>query len=297
MTTLLVDAHAFLIKSKVTDAVPGPLWFARKLSDHLPEPYGYRLQSLRSLGNQSSGEYAIINPPSRRFRLPIAGRSHIKLAVIDNTIFIGGYNLQSPVHIDMMVSLTDKNLADWLYNLFKKVQADKQVWRVLAGRDLSRQVDGDTQLLIDAGKPNQSIVLKSAIDLIDEAKEWILITCQFFPNSQTAAALTRAHKRGVKVEIIFSHPNMHGFVGSVAHRANMLRERLRVPNHFFDGMLAKTNTMLHAKLLATDCGTMIGSHNFVQAGVHLGTAEIALYSRNSNFTSQALAALERAQAV
>jgi hypothetical protein len=75
----------------------------------------------------------------------------------------------------------------------------------------------------------------------------------------------------------------------------MFRESLRVPSHFFEGMIAKKNTMLHAKLLATDAGAMIGSHNYVRAGVALGTAEIALLSYNSSFTSQALAAFERAR--
>jgi len=296
-TTLLVDAHAFLIKNQPLGGAPGPLWYSKKLPKRLRQPYEYRWRYLQRLSEQPAGEYGIINTPSRRFRLPISGRSHIKLAIVNDTIFLGGCNLQSPQLIDMMVSLTDKPLADYLYTLFKKVQTDKQVWRTLAGQDISKQLDDNTTLLIDAGIKGQSVILHSAIELIDAAKKWVLITCQFFPNSVTAAALSRAHQRGVKVEIIFSHPSMHGRIGAVAHRANMLRERWRVPANFFGSMIAKQSTMLHAKLLATDAGTMIGSHNYVRAGVVLGTAEIAWLSHDPDFTSEALAVFERARLV
>jgi phosphatidylserine/phosphatidylglycerophosphate/cardiolipin synthase-like enzyme len=294
-TTLLVDAHTFLVKTKTLGLTPGPLWYSKQLPSQLRQPYEYRWQSLRQLSQLPAGDSGIINPPNRRFRIPIAGRSHIKLAIVDQTIFLGGCNLQGTQLIDLMVGFSDKTLSDWLYSLFKKVQSDKQVWRTLGGQDISRPIDEGTNLLIDAGNRKQSVILKSAIELIDAAQEWILITCQFFPNSLTALALRRAYRRGVKVEIIFSHPSMHGRVGSTAHRVNMWHERLRLPPHFFDGMIAKRNTMIHAKLLATDAGTMIGSHNYVSAGVYLGTAEMTLLCRNPNFTSQALAAFTRAR--
>jgi phosphatidylserine/phosphatidylglycerophosphate/cardiolipin synthase-like enzyme len=294
-TTLLVDAHTFLVKTNTLGIAPGPLWYTKRLPSRLRQPYEYRWQSLRQLSEQPTGDCGIINPPTKRFKLPIAGRSHIKLAIVGQTIFLGGCNLQGTQLIDLMVGFSDQALSDWLYSLFKKVQGDKQVWRTLGGRDISRPIDDDTSLLIDAGNRKQSVILKSAIELIDAAQEWVLITCQFFPNSLTALALRRAYRRGVKVEIIFSHPSMHGRFGSTAHRANMWRERLRLPPHFFDGMIAKEDTMVHAKLLATDAGTIVGSHNYVSAGVYLGTAEMALFSRNPNFTSQALAAFTRAR--
>ena len=39
------------------------------------------------------------------------------------------------------------------------------------------------------------------MQLIDEARERVLITCQYFPNDVTAAHLQAAYERGVKVEI------------------------------------------------------------------------------------------------
>jgi phosphatidylserine/phosphatidylglycerophosphate/cardiolipin synthase-like enzyme len=294
-TTLIVDAHVFLIKRNMLSNSPGPLWYAKKLPKRLRQPYECRLRTLQQLNKQPEGEYAIVNSPTRRFSLPVAGRSHIKLVIVDDVIFLGGCNLQGTKFIDMMVSWRDKPLADWLYVLFTKVKNDKHVLLTLNGQDISKKVDDDTTLLIDAGLRNQSIILRSAIELIDAAQEWILMTCQWFPNSVTAEALKRAHQRGVKVELIFSHPSMHGPIGIVVGRANILRQRLRIPADLFEGMIAKENTMLHAKLLATDAGTMLGSHNYVRTGVSLGTAEIALLGRSPEFTNGALAAFERAR--
>ncbi|HUC87635.1 MAG TPA: phospholipase D-like domain-containing protein [Candidatus Binatia bacterium] len=294
-TTLLIDAQTFLIKKLVWGELPGPLWPKLKLPKRMRQPYAFRLHSLEQLAATTDGEYRIINLPSKRFDLPVAGRSHIKLAIVDDQVFLGGCNLQGTKSIDLMVGLKDKLLADWLYSLLKQVQAEASVNKALAGQDICRPIDENTDLLIDAGIKKQSVILDSAIDLIDSAQDWILITCQFFPNGITAAALLRAKARGVKIEIIFSHPTIHGPVGSMFHRGNMLRERLRVPADFFNGMMAKEDTKLHAKLLASDKGTIIGSHNYVKAGVNLGTAEIALISHDPSFTAQALASLERAR--
>ena len=48
------------------------------------------------------------------------------------------------------------------------------------------------KVLIDAGVPGQSTIFENALELIDGAQEWLLLTCQFFPNSVTAAMTARA---------------------------------------------------------------------------------------------------------
>jgi hypothetical protein len=45
---------------------------------------------------------------------------------------------------------------------------------------------------------------------------------------------------------------------------------------------------LHAKLLATEQGAMIGSHNYVVQGVTLGTAEAAILRNDPQFSKQAI---------
>jgi hypothetical protein len=57
--------------------------------------------------------------------------------------------------------------------------------------------------------------------------------------------------------------------------------------------LPKTGPGLHAKLIATEKGAIIGSHNYVRTGVQLGTAEIALMRYDTVFARNAIAALRR----
>jgi phosphatidylserine/phosphatidylglycerophosphate/cardiolipin synthase-like enzyme len=152
--------------------------------------------------------------------------------------------------------------------------------------DTELKIDDKTRLLIDAGVPGQSRIYDEALALIDAAREWIVLTCQFFPGGRTGQHLLKAQKRGVNVQIIYGHPRHHGNE-ALGHYAYNLWERTRLPNDFFKHQLPKNMQMLHAKLLATEQGAIVGSHNFATQGVRLGTAEIALLRHDVQF-SQAL---------
>jgi cardiolipin synthase len=293
-TALAVDAHDFMIKDSKSSSALGPLWYAQELPKRLSGPFAVRLQALQTLQQKPTGRYTILNLPQRRFTLPIAGRSHIKLAIVNDEIFIGGCNMQGTNNIDAMVSWNDPKTADWLYITMQASMQAQSVKQAVHEQDQSLKIDPQTTLFVDAGVPKQSAILHSALQLIDAAREFVIITCQYFPNSVTAQALKRAHARGVKVRIVFPHPSMHGYVGGAGQQINMFRESLRVPKGFFTEMLPRGGDTLHAKLLITDTGTMIGSHNYVAAGVLLGTAEIALLSRDKDFAKQALKTLKRA---
>jgi phosphatidylserine/phosphatidylglycerophosphate/cardiolipin synthase-like enzyme len=147
--------------------------------------------------------------------------------------------------------------------------------------------------LFDSGRRGQSLIFEEAMQLIDSAEKWLVITCQFFPNSVTAQHLLKAVNRGVNVEVIFAHPKHHGIIGGLGQQVSILRERTRVPKILFEHALSRKDPMLHAKLIASDAGFMIGSHNYVRAGVILGTAEIALKSADEKLAREAVQTLHR----
>jgi phosphatidylserine/phosphatidylglycerophosphate/cardiolipin synthase-like enzyme len=138
------------------------------------------------------------------------------------------------------------------------------------------------QILIDAGVPKQSTIYDHALALIDDAREHIFFTCQYFPGGKTARHLLAAHKRGVDVRIVYSHPLAHG-VKSPGHYLYNARERLRLPAEFFADQRTAKAPLLHAKVIATEKGAIVGSHNYVSQGVWLGTAEIALLNQDPAF--------------
>lgn len=288
--TLSVDAHSFLVDR---NHFPGPLMPRRKLPKRLPPYFHNKLAILESLDALPTGHSVILNQPTKSFMLPIAGRSHIKIAVINNRIFVGGCNLQGESQTDIMINWESADTADALYAIMSEVNRGQNVRRVLAQTDRRLTVDDNTKILIDSGVRGQSLIFKDALQLIDNARDWLVITCQFFPNSVTAKHLLRAVDRGVKVEVIFAHPMHHGLIGGLGQHVSILRERTRLPKVLFEYAMAREDPMLHAKLIACDAGMMIGSHNYVRAGVMLGTAEIALKSSDEKLAREAVKTLHR----
>ncbi len=287
--TLGIDAHAFIIDKPGL----GPLWYNKGLNGLMHPIFKNKYSIMQRINAYPNGRAVIINKPERRFSLPVAGRSHIKIAIVNDQVYIGGCNLQGSEWIDLMVGWQDSASATWLYQTMDEIITAQHAHRALKGVDRGLKLNNESEIIIDSGVRNQSAIFDEALALIDAAQKWLVITCQFFPNSITAQHLLKAHTRGVKVEVIFAHPKHHGLIGGLGQHYSLLREKSRLPKALFTHALGRTDPMLHAKLIACDKGVMIGSHNYVKAGVMLGTAEIALRSSNLKLARQAVATLRR----
>jgi hypothetical protein len=199
-------------------------------------------------------------------------------------VYVGGCNLSNPTDLDIMIRFDSLPTADWLYKTLQDGLTAKSVRAGLHFKDAKFEIDPQTKLIIDAGVRKQSLIFENALQLIDEAKEWVYITCQFFPNSVTAARLQAAHRRGVDVQIAYNNPKKHAGKHNKALQTMVrVREQLRMPKHFFDYELPLTSPFLHAKIIASDQGAIVGSHNYVKVGVDFGTAEIALLRHEKDF--------------
>ena len=285
---LAVDAYNFLLsKHKIV----GPLWFSGELPRSVPAFYREKLAALERL-KASGGHYTVTNVPARPFMLPFGGRSHIKYSVVDDYVYVGGCNLNTSRDIDLMAGWQDEAAAAWLRAFATDVRKGRNVRKTLQGRDVTERLGSNTELLIDAGVPKQSVIYKKALELIDEAQESVFITCQFFPNSTTTRHLVAAHRRGVDITVLFNHPSQHRLHYPL-QQAVVWREQMRSPKVFFAHQLPRGERYLHAKLIATERGAIIGSHNYVTAGVNFGTAEIALLRHDPEFALAALRSLHQ----
>ncbi len=213
-------------------------------------------------------------------------------------MYIGGCNLDRFTEIDIMVGWNDAATAEYLRTLTLKFAGSGRTYEVMAGSDIRRELTPanvasyETTIFVDSGKRRQSIIYDRALALIDEAKESVFITCQYFPNHITARHLKAAQKRGVKVTIVYNNPDKDLWPFTLVHRAVVRLERLRRPYDFFHRELPKGTDFLHAKLIATESAAMIGSHNYVRAGVNFGTAEIALLRHDPDFAKAAVSKIE-----
>jgi len=279
--TVLVDAYTFLISY---NKMPGPLWSGQKLSSDMRHPFGQIYQRLKHI-EQLGGRVDITNRPVRRFGIMHGGRSHIKAGIIGDKLYIGGCNLNRPTHIDLMVGSQNAKATGWVYEQLMKVAATGSTGAAFHGQDQRFDIDTTTTLLLDAGKPRQSLILDEAYKLIDRAKKSLLVTCQYFPGGRTANRLLTAFKRGVDVRISYSHPSVHG-LETPAHHLQQLYNRLRLPSTLTQHRIPKGMPKLHAKVLVSESEAIVGSHNFVTQGVTLGTAEIALHVKDPQFAKQ-----------
>jgi phosphatidylserine/phosphatidylglycerophosphate/cardiolipin synthase-like enzyme len=287
---LSVDAYGFLAGHGLQ---LGPLIAHKQLPEHLTGVFAERQQALSRFKAQG-GRVVVTNPPTRLFTSPVAGRSHIKFGVINDKVWIGGCNLDSPSDIDLMAQWQDKTLADWLVALPLRAEVAGSVHAAQRDTDTTLPTAWGAELHIDAGIRKQSRIMQQALQLVDEAEKHILLTCQFFPSRIMARHLARAIKRGVKVELIYNHPNKHQKPRHILHHATRAVEQFMRPGELFAHELPQSQKYIHAKLLVTEKAAMLGSHNYVEAGVQFGTAEVALLSHDRAFAANAEAAL-RAQ--
>lgn len=292
-TQLNIDAYCFLITNKVLPT-------SALLFDFRPEKlanpdFKVRYQALEKL-RDCGGVTGITNVPTRRLANPFGGRSHIKFTVINDSVYIGGCNLGHSIQIDLMVRADDQGTSNWVYDFMQNSKQASNIDTMLHGTDEAHAIDETTKLLIDAGRPGQSLIFDEALQLIDQAKQWIFITCQYFPGNATAQHLLAAHQRGVSVTIFFGN-NAHHKGLRWPHEFAELRDRTKYPKMFFNHRIDKRSIRLHAKVLATEQGAMVGSHNYVTQGVRFGTAESTLYRRGPDFALQIVDAFKKRVAI
>ncbi len=283
---MIVDAFPFLLHDGVR---PGPMYFGKGLDGRLKEPFAANYQLLDEL-KQSGGKFVIINRPSRPLKLPIGGRSHIKFAILNNQVFIGGCNLDSVYRpdIDIMVGWEDPQAAEWLRAMADKLMATGQARLALQDEDSCLPLDDQSALLVDAGVPRRSLIMRRAMSLIDEAQEYVFISCQYFPGQVTGQHLLAARRRGAKICIVYGHPDQHDWLNNKLQRLTNMAERWRLPADFFEHIVRHKNGRIHAKLIATEKGAIVGSHNYISAGMRLGTAELALLTGDADLGRRAM---------
>jgi hypothetical protein len=278
-----MDAHDFMITNSHSRL--GPLWSHADFPHRLDVRSAERLRMVQEL--RAAGiTFAITNQPHKAHTSPFSGRSHIKTTIINDQIYLGGCNMNSADHIDIMVSWRDKLTADWLYELLMRVVKSESTCEVFGEKDIQHLIDTETTLFIDAGVRKQSIILEQALQLIYEAKERLLITCQYFPHGVTADHLQLAVERGVDVQLVYNRPSRHGSHAPIQQTV-IWQERIKNrPAHFFQGALSKKLPYIHAKVIASESAAFVGSHNYIAEGVRFGTAEIALLRRDRWFARE-----------
>lgn len=272
-TDELIDALAEAAERGVTVEAAADVFTYREVGGFV-WPIRYRTKQSRattSVSKRFAKSGVKFTWLGRTHSLIFSGRTHIKWCVVDDTVYsFGGVNLYQKgiENYDYMFKIQDNELADKLIDEYHRLA------RADAGGYAYRShsfMHGDDTILIDGGFFGDSIIYRRACKLAADAKN-VTIVSQYCPTGKLSRLLKKTNSK-----IYFNRPeNATGF-NRIAIKAGM----------FLTGnkTLYKQTRYLHAKLMLFDMNdgrhiAITGSHNFSNAGVILGTREIALQTEN-----------------
>lgn len=285
--TLLVDAFSFMNPDGLA---MGPLWYSWSVHHSLSRRFRHKAHLLGEL--RAAGATVIItNQPGRALSNPVAGRSHIKFALLNDDVFIGGCNLTNPHHVDVMqLRQNDAQLATILRDFVSKVQAQPRgsVRAALGGADQLHTLHDGSTLIIDAGQRKVSSIERHALQLITGAQKEVFITLQYPPYGLLARALDTLRHANVRLQLLYNAPQRFAGPSRVLMAATSVVMAVRTSSLLAVNTLRGSNKYMHAKVLVVDSMVMVGSHNYVNAGVRFGTAEIAIISSDTTLAQQAM---------
>ncbi len=225
----------------------------------------------------------LTNPPKTFLSNRYGGRCHMKYAVFGEVCYLGGCNFDDPSFIDHMLEIRSPKVAAALTAITDKLRLNPVTGEAFADQEVV--LDDHMSLLIDAGRPNNSLIMDKALSLIANAKKRVAYAGQTFPSGSLALSLDGALARRVKVNLRITSWAHHSFPVNLQQLYTYVR-------YFglLDGARYKWQKRhqpyLHDKILVADERFIIGSHNFSVTGVKYGTAEIALQGDQADVARQ-----------
>ncbi len=201
-----------------------------------------------------------------QFPFVSTGGKHAKVAIIDDYIFTGGMNMldgRFPEE-DIMIGYKNQEAANALHDAFftRKGKPSGILYE-----------DDKIKVIYDSGRPFESPCMKEAKRIAREAEKYLACTAPFPP----LGLLGDIEKSGAKEKTLIIASELPGF--DVNRCLGMFIKRYGKRNRLL------LYPLLHAKIIASEKGVLLGSHNFFCPLVALGTEEIMVYSENEKLIS------------
>lgn len=245
---------------------------------YIPTTYrSKRVRDAMKMQKRFRASGAEFNWLGRLSLVAFSGRTHIKWCVVDDTVYsFGGVNLdqQSVDNTDYMFMVNNEALASRIIEEHKRiVKADSSNHAYRS----HRFGDDDNMVLIDGGFLGDSIIYRRACYWAERSSHITLVS-QYCPTGKLSRLLKKTDS-----DLYFNHWTNAGLLNRLVIRFGMLSSKHTTSYH--------RRPYLHAKFIIFTMpdGSKVaitGSHNFVRAGVFLGTREVALETTNKKIVSQ-----------
>lgn len=207
----------------------------------------------------------------------VAGRDHKKITIIDNVAYIGGINLANldAKRKDFMLKTRNVHIVKNLASIIERSFEDEPCL------DMEYVCDANNTLVVDGGKPSQSLIMDHVYSAVDSEIETITLISPFLPSWKLRKKLNAAVNRGVNVEVITSEQRQLGFtpkLSQLVHNFGQAKPEFRITRY---------PGVVHAKALLLGSNTaVVGSHNFDELFVQLGTEEVSLFTTQPEIVAQ-----------
>lgn len=245
---------------------------------YIPTTYrSKRVRAAMKMQKRFRASGAEFNWLGRLSLVAFSGRTHIKWCVVDDTVYsFGGVNLdqQSVDNTDYMFMVTNEALASRIIEEHKRIiKADHSNHAYRS----HRFGDDDNMVLIDGGFLGDSIIYRRACYWAEQASHITLVS-QYCPTGKLSRLLKKTDS-----DLYFNHWTNAGLLNRLVIRFGMLSSKHTTSYN--------RRPYLHAKFIIFTMPdnskvAITGSHNFVRAGVFLGTREVALETANKKVISQ-----------
>ncbi len=209
--------------------------------------------------------------------IAFTGRTHIKWCVVDDTVYsFGGVNLdhQSVKNTDYMFTVKNEDLATRIIEEQKRITRADHRGHAYRSHQFG---DDDNVVLIDGGFLGDSIIYRRACYWAERSKKVTLVS-QYCPTGKLSRLLKKTD-----TDFYFNHWTNAALLNKLVIRFGMFSSNQKTSYN--------RRPYLHAKFIifTLENGSKVaitGSHNFVRAGVFLGTREVALETTNTKIISQ-----------
>lgn len=206
-----------------------------------------------------------------------SGRTHIKWCVVDDTVYsFGGVNLdeKSVKNTDYMFMVKNEALASRIIAEQERIVKADRSGHAYRSHQFG---DDDNMVLLDGGFLGDSIIYRRACYWAERASHATLVS-QYCPTGKLSRLLKK-----IDSDLYFNHWTNAGLLNRMVIRLGMYSSKHTTSYH--------RRSYLHAKFIIFTLPdktkvAITGSHNFVHAGVFLGTREVALETTNKKVIAQ-----------
>lgn len=278
-TDELIDALCEAAKRGVDVMVAADTFtYTEFQGSYIPTTYrSERVRSAQELQKRLRKAGATFQWLGKLSMIAFTGRTHIKWCIVDDHVYsFGGVNLdqESIKRNDFMLSVENQELASRMIEEHKRIiKADRSGHAYRS----HRFGDDDNMVLLDGGFLGDSLIYRRACYWAERSKHVTLVS-QYCPTGKLGRILKK-----VDADLFFNHWTNAGLLNKLVIRLGMFSSQHKTSYN--------RRPYLHAKFIifTLDDGSKVaitGSHNFVHAGVFLGTREVALESTNKKIIKQ-----------